>query len=121
MILTIVIFTIINIFLAQLDSRRIGDKKIIKHWLNGLVYLAMAAIPYWLFENYWLIGALLFNRLLVFNISLSIFRGLKWDYVSKEPYPVTDRLAKSIFGMNGMLMYGVYMAIFILFLLKLFV
>ena len=63
MILTLTIFTIVNIFLAQLDSRRIGNNKVIKHGLNGLIYVAMIAIPHFLFHNYWLIGALLFNRL----------------------------------------------------------
>jgi len=121
MIITIAIFTIVNIFLAQLDSRKIGDKKVIKHWLNGLVYVAMAAIPYFLFHNYWLIGALLFNRLLVFNIALSIFRGLKWDYISPMPAAITDKAARAIFGSNGILMYAVYLAIFTGFIIKLFI
>jgi len=121
MILTLTIFTIVNIFLAQLDSRKNGEKKVIKHGLNGLVYVAILAVPYFLFGNYWLIGALLFNRLLVFNIALSVFRGLKWDYISPEPKAITDKLAKTVFGNNGMLMYGVYLAIFTGFIIKLFI
>ena len=121
MILTLTIFTIINIFLAQLDSRKIGEHKVIKHGLNGLVYAAILAVPYFLFHNLWLIGALLFNRLLVFNISLSVFRGLKWDYISHEPKAITDKIAKAIFGNNGMLMYGVYLLIFTGFIIKLFI
>ena len=121
MILTLTIFTIINIFLAQLDSRKIGEHKVIKHGLNGLVYAAILAVPYFLFHNLWLIGALLFNRLLVFNISLSVFRGLKWDYISHEPKAITDKIAKAIFRNNGMLMYGVYLLIFTGFIIKLFI
>ena len=121
MILTITIFTIVNIFLAQIDSRKIGENKLIKHGLNGLVYAAILAVPYFLFSNYWLIGALLFNRLLVFNIALSVFRGLKWDYISPEPKAITDKLAKAVFRNNGMLMYGVYLLIFTGFIIKLFI
>ena len=121
MILTITIFTIVNIFLAQIDSRKIGENKLIKHGLNGLVYAAILAVPYFLFSNYWLIGALLFNRLLVFNIALSVFRGLKWDYISPEPKAITDKLAKAVFRNNGMLMYGVYLTIFTGFIIKLFI
>ena len=95
--------------------------RVIKHGLNGLVYAGMLAIPHFLFANYWLIGALLFNRLMVFNIALSIFRGLKWDYISREPAAITDKIAKAVFGMNGMLMYGVYLAIFTGFIIKLFI
>lgn len=121
MILTITIFTIVNIFLAQLDSRKIGENKLIKHGLNGLVYVAILAVPYFLFSNYWLIGALLFNRLLVFNIALSVFRGLKWDYISPAPKAITDKLAKAVFGNNGTLMYGVYLLVFAGFIIKLFI
>jgi len=54
--------------------------------------------------------------LLVFNITLSLFRGLKWDYITLEnpPKSIIDRVAKKIFGMNGKLMYSIYLLIFII-------
>jgi len=52
---------------------------------------------------------------------LSVFRGLKWDYISLEPAAITDKIAKAVFGMNGMLMYGVYLMIFTGFIIKLFI
>jgi len=71
----------------------------------------------------WLIFALLFNRLLVFNIFLSLFRGLDWDYVTPEnpPKSIIDRIAKMVFGMNGKLMYGVYSIVFIVLIIIIFI
>ena len=112
MILTLILFTLANIILAFVDARKIVKGNVINHVINAAVYVAMIAVPYFLFHNYWLIAALLFNRLLVFNISLSLFRGLRWDYISPSPASVTDKLAKSVFGNNGKLMYGVYAAAF---------
>ncbi len=115
MILTLILFTIANIILAAIDAHKIVDlKSTIKHGINAAVYIAMIAIPFFVFHNYFLIGAILFNRLLVFNIALSLFRKLSWDYISPDPASIVDRVAKSVFGNNGKLMYEVYAGIFIL-------
>jgi len=123
MILTLVLFTLVNILLAYIDSRQFAKGKTISHILNGLEIIAILTIPYFLFHNWWLIGALLFNRLLFFNISLSLFRGKKWNYITPEPKPasIIDRVAKWIFGMHGTLMYSIYLIIFILLLIKTFI
>lgn len=113
MTITLILFTIINIVLAFLDAHKIIKGKYIFHGLNALVFIGLLIIPYFIFHNYWLIGALLFNRLIFFNISLSLFRGLKWDYVSPSPKSVTDKLAKKIFGNNGKKMYAVYTLCFV--------
>lgn len=113
MIVTITIFFLINLILAFIDSRLIGKKRKILHGVNGFVYLLIIALPVFSFNNYWLIGVLLFERLLVFNIALSLFRGLKWNYISAEPKAITDKIAKFVFGMKGKLMYAVYLLIFI--------
>ena len=104
------IFTLLNIILAFIDSRIIADKHKVLHGLNGLVYLALVAGAVWYTGNYWLIGALLFNRLVVFNISLSLFRGLVWNYISPSPAAITDKIAKAVFGDRGTLMYIIYLA-----------
>lgn len=111
------IFTVINLLLAFMDSRIIGKGRRILHGLNALIYILMVAGPVWYWHNYWLIGALLFNRLLVFNIMLSLFRGLKWNYISPAPTAVTDKITKAIFGNRGSLMYGVYLVAFITFII----
>ena len=117
MITTLIIFTIANIVLAWLDANKIIKGTTINHAINGAIYVAMVAIPYFIFHNYFLIGALLFNRLLVFNIALSLFRELEWDYISTSPISIVDKLAKLVFGMNGKLMYAVYLIIFVAFVI----
>lgn len=114
MILTIPIFTVINIVLGFIDSRLIGKRRKILHGINGLIYLSMVVTPVLIFHNYWLIGSLLFDRLLFFNIPLSLFRGKEWNYISPAPKAITDRLAKAVFGNRGTLMYGVYLVLFII-------
>jgi len=113
MILTLILFSIANLLLAYMDAHKIIKGNTINHLINAVVYVAMVAIPFLLFKNWFLIGALLFNRLLIFNIMLSLFRGLKFDYISPSPASVTDKVAKKVFGNNGKLMYGIYAVIFI--------
>lgn len=113
MVLTLLIFAVINVALAFVDAHKILKGKWILHGVNAAVYIAMCAGAWFLFKNIWLIAALLFNRLLVFNIALSLFRGLKWDYMPITPLSITDKLAKKVFGINGKLMYAVYAVIFI--------
>ena len=122
MILTLIIFAIGNVILAFVDSRLIGKGRKILHWVNGLVYAAMLAVPYFIFHNLWLIGALVFERLIVFSIMLSLFRGLAWDYITPEnpPKAFTDRIQKLIFGMNGLVQYVIYALLFITFLFIIF-
>ncbi len=120
MIVTITIFIFINLLLALIDSRLIGKKRKILHGFNALAYIGMLAIPYFSFHNYWLIAVLLFERLLIFNISLSLFRGLNWAYISPDPNAITDKIAKKIFSKNGKVMYSVYFLIFIAITIKCF-
>lgn len=119
-LLTIGIFFFANIILAKIDAAQFAKSKFVKHGINALEYGAMIAVPYHLFKDYWLIGALLFLRLLVFNISLSLFRKLKWYYVSPERKSIIDRIAFSIFGYNGKLMYAVYLAVLICLICKIY-
>ena len=111
--ITILFFSAANLSLAYFDSRQIFKKRKILHGLNGLLYIGLISVPLFIFHNYWLIGALLFNRLLVFNISLSLFRNLDWDYISPERKAITDKIAFFFFKYNGKLMYIVYAGIFI--------
>jgi len=113
MIWTLVIFTLANIILAFIDSRIIQAKHKILHGINGAVYLAALLIPWFMYHNLWFIGCLALNRLLVFNIMLSLFRRLKWYYISPMPAAITDKFAGFIFRGNGKLMYRVYLIVFI--------
>jgi len=114
MLTTLIIFSVVNILLADADANLIIKGKWIKHGINGLVYAAMLAVPYFIFHNYWLMAALLMNRLLFFNIFLSLFRKLDWDYMSEYPKAITDKIQKFIFGTHGKAMYAIYFIIFTL-------
>lgn len=113
MILTIAIFTLVNIILSFTDAHKIIKGTTINHVLNAAIYTAIVIVPFFVFHNWLLIAALLFNRLLFFNIFLSLFRGKKWDYIPLQPVSYTDRMAKLVFNDNGQLMYGVYAVIFV--------
>lgn len=80
----------------------------------------MIAVPWYFFRDWWLVAALLFERLLVFNIALSLYRKLPFDYVSPNPKSIIDRMAKAVFGNNGKLMYAVYLLCFAILIYKTF-
>ena len=108
---TIALFSLLNIGLAKIDATLIFNSKRIKHGINGLVYLSIILVPYFIFKNYWLIAALLFDRLLFFNLFLSYFRGVGWLYMPLNPKSIVDKIARIIFYNNGALMYLVYLII----------
>jgi len=111
--ITIAVFALINVLLAYIDSKIIFRGGKILHGINGLVYCGLVAGVWFIFNNYWLCAALLVERLLFFNIALSLFRRLDWDYVSPERKSVIDKVAYFFFGYNGKLMYFAYSCIFI--------
>jgi len=113
MTLTLILFTVANIVLAFIDAHKILKSKTINHVVNAAIYIALVAVPYFIFHNYFLIAALLFNRLIFFNMFLSLFRGLPAFYMPKHPASFVDRLANSVFGTNGKKMYAVYAGLFI--------
>ena len=109
MIVTLVIFILLNIAFAFIDSRRIRNKKTIAHWMNALVYCVLVGIAFWINKDWWLIPALLVERLLIFQIALSLFRKLKWDYMTPAPQAISDKIQDMIFGKNnGKVMYVIY-------------
>lgn len=100
-------FVVVNILLALYDAKRIGKGKKISHALNGAIYLALVAGAVWFNRDYFLAGALLVMRLIVFNISLNLFRDFRWNYIPQKPAAVTDKIARAIFGRNSSLMYAI--------------
>ena len=113
MIYALIIITIINILLAKWDSILIFKGKRILHGVNGAIYLLVCGILFYIYRNWYLVAAALFNRLVFFNIALNLFRKLRWDYISLTPKSMIDKAALSIFKHNGKLMYGVYFVLFI--------
>lgn len=91
---------------ACFDARRIKKGKRIYHGLNLAVYAIWVGLLCWLCQ--WNVAAIVLfcvsafcNRQLSFDIPLNIIRELPWDYVSKSPKSITDKLEIEIFGYNG--------------------
>jgi len=114
----IIIFSLLNIVLADIDAHKIEQGKVIKHGINGLIYLGLLGFAFFFTKDFWLLAVLCFDRLIFFNLSLNIFRKLPFLYVSKEPKSIVDKLALKVFGKNGGVMYLVYAVIFILLIVK---
>jgi len=115
MIWIVLVFALINVALAYQDSRRLANKKKIKHGINGIVYIALLAAVWFFHRKFdWelvkIIATLLLTRQIFFDIPLSLFRDLKWNYITpaEKPAAIIDRLEKRVFGMRGTLMYIVY-------------
>lgn len=126
MLTLLLIFTALNILLAYIDARRIAKRKTIRHGVNGAIYVALAIVACFILYGWsllfvldsWLLFFILcFDRLLFFNIPLSKFRKLRWDYVSLDPESIIDAFAMMIFGLNGRKMYTTYGVIFVLLIL----
>jgi hypothetical protein len=95
-----------NIGNACFDSRRIMLGKRIYHGLNLVAYAVWVGLLCWLCQ--WnAVAIVLFcissfcNRQISFDIPLNLMRDLPWDYVSKYPKSITDKLEITVFGYNG--------------------
>jgi len=109
--ITILLFSTANLVLAKWDATIFAKKKTVSHFFNGALYCALL-IPVWYYlGNWYLIAALLFNRLLVFNICLNLMRQLDWNYRPVKPASIIDKIGNLIPSAN--LMYGIYAAAFI--------
>lgn len=125
---TIAGFAVVNKWLAWLDARKIGNKKTIKHGINGAVYVALCGVCFWLYplwaNLYQFINMILILflvRQLVFDTFLNHYRNLDFFYVSKVPKSIIDRIENKIFGLNGALQFVVYIILWlILFIVQLF-
>ena len=91
--------------------------------MNGLIYCALVGATYWWIQrNLWVAGELFMERLIFFQISLSVFRfgWNKWDYMTPDPKSITDKIQNFIFGGHGVVMYTIYSLIFITLLYVIF-
>jgi hypothetical protein len=52
-------------------------------------------------------------RLAVFNISLNIFRGDPWDYVSPTTTSILDKIEREVFGQKVWILEAILVGIFI--------
>ncbi len=119
MLLTLIIFFLINVTLAQYDANRIKKGKRIYHGINGAVYIVLLCLTYWIFNNWYLVAALCFERLLVFNPAVNLYRGLPFDYLPLNPKSIIDKAIKFVFK-SGMIAYVFFLAAFILLICKIY-
>jgi hypothetical protein len=115
----IILFVLINIALAQWDADLIKVGKRIRHGINGIIYLVLIGTVFYFFKNYWLIAALIFTRLIFFNIFLNYFRGGGILYMPTTPKSIADKIANFVFFKNALIMYLVYLVALIFSMYKL--
>ncbi len=115
----ILIYFFINVGLAAIDKALISRGKRIYHAVNGLVYCALITPVWFITENWFMVTALLFLRLLVFNPALNLGRGLNFFYLPLKPKSIIDRIAKFVFG-DGAKAYAFYVLCFAFLILKIF-
>lgn len=101
------------IFFAYMNKLWIAKNYPFRHWANAIAHLSAAGFAGFHFG--WQYGvAVLFLVRVVFDGTLSLFRGLSFDYVSPKPASTVDRLEKRVFGRNGLLPKLLYLVIVIL-------
>lgn len=104
-VIFVVLYSFLNILLANHDAVKIFQHKKIEHGINALVYLALI-LPAGYLTNSWifLIGLLALRRI-VFDTALNLLRGLPFDYISSTTTSVIDRLSYKFQARFGYLTY----------------
>ena len=100
MILYQILYAGICILFAWFNKEWIAKDKRIKHGWNGLLHLLFAGVGFWLFD-WTAIFIILCNGRVVFDMALNRFRGLEFDYVTKSPKSIIDKIERKIFGDDG--------------------
>lgn len=114
-VIFVVLYSFLNILLANHDALKISRHQKIEHGTNALVYLALI-LPVGYLTNSWvfLIGLLALRRI-VFDTALNLIRGLKFNYISKTTTSIIDRLSYNIQDKFGYIpYYGVFAIILII-------
>lgn len=112
------------VVMAAWHSHLIKQNRPILHGLWALLSCTlMVAAGLWARVDNW--GILIYqaaqgcSRLVVFNVSLNLFRRLKWDYTSPASTSILDKLEIRLFGGRVWLLEVILAAIF--FILQIFI
>ena len=97
----LLIFILANILLAYVDAYLIKDGYAINHFNNALSYCALIILAYASGATLSQIIAIIIIRIPVFNTALNLFRGLPYDYVSKSPASLVDKIAEPVIYLIG--------------------
>lgn len=107
----LIVYTFLNILLAKIDANKIKKGIHIKHGINALIYIALIAPTFYISWHYPL--ALLALRRIVFDVSLNLFRGLKYDYISETTTSIIDRMSYNFQKQYGFFAYYIIFIIII--------
>ena len=99
-----------NIITAKINSDmekndlKNGTTGSIKHGWWGLAYLILVAAA-WYFTgmNWFVLGAALFQRKLVFDISYNLFQPRAWYFTDKNSTAIVDKIYNWLFQYNAKL------------------
>jgi hypothetical protein len=108
-----IIYAVWTVWFAFLNKKWIETQSGFRHWANAISHLSAASFVALHFGFQHGVATLFMVRAL-FDGSLSMFRGLSFDYVSPRPRSLVDRFEKKVFGKNGMLPKLVYFTIAII-------
>ncbi len=109
------LFVGVNLMMAHHDTKRIKKHLRIHHGLNGLAYAIALAPVYIYLEDWFFIIGLLCLRRVVFDTSLNVMRGLRFDYISSSTGSIIDKLSYRFQAKYGYVpYYGIFIIITIL-------
>lgn len=117
MIITYIFTIILNIALAHHDARLIKAHKPILHAWNGGTYFAYVLAAALIHQSYGLFLSLLIVRIPIFNTSLNLFRGLRYDYHNPKSGSYIDSLFDDwldIFGYLGLNIFIILLSVLLL-------
>lgn len=104
-----------NIILAYHDAERIKVHLRIYHGLNALLYALLLLPVYIHLKDWFFIIGLLCLRKVVFDTSLNVMRGLRFDYISSSTGSLIDKLSYRFQAKYGYVpYYGTFIIITIL-------
>lgn len=105
MIATIAIQIVFNFINSYIDAYRILTHKTIAHFINFTAYAVLVSGEIYYFNfGFWAAFAIcvqaFFNRQNTFDIPLNLRRKLEWDYQTKDPKAIMDKIEYWAFGYN---------------------
>lgn len=99
---------VLAVLVAWIQSRMIADGKPIYHTAWFAVWCAVVCVTLWAMlgtitraQACLYVAACGFGHLVVFNICLNRFRGLKWNYTSLTTGSKIDQLELALFGQRA--------------------
>ena len=127
-LLLVLVFIILNIILAKVDAKKIANNAWIDHKANAVLYAVciILTIPFAalvgelnLIFYAFLVPVLLLVRKITFDISLNVFRGKPWDWISFSTTSKIDQFENKIFKNDGTFKYISY-SVLLLSIIKIF-